>query len=313
MSDGPIIRIGTRGSDLALWQADFVADKLKAAHPGLEVERVIFKTRGDRFLGQPLSELGGKGLFTHELEESMLQGDIDIAVHSLKDMPTGLPEGLTLGAIPVRGDVRDVIITRAGENSEAPATVGTSSLRRACMARRKWPEAEIVSIRGNVNTRVNRLIDPPPRRVDLVLLAMAGMLRLEFTEREDVAFCPLNPEHWIPAVAQGALAVECRAEDQRILDLLKPLHHEDTARCVTAERAFLAAVEGDCRVPVGAYATADRGNLRLKAFVGSPDGSEMIVHTAMGTEPVTLGQEVAEHILAQGGREILKALKDQAQ
>ncbi|MFN3198800.1 MAG: hydroxymethylbilane synthase [Bradymonadia bacterium] len=309
MSADPVIRIGTRGSDLALWQADYVADRLKAAHPGLQVERTIFKTRGDRFLGQPLSELGGKGLFTHELEEAMIAGEIDIAVHSLKDMPTKLPEGLTLGAIPVRGDVRDVLITRIGESPEAPPLVGTSSLRRACMARRRWPESEIVPIRGNVNTRVNRLIDPPPRRVDTVILAMAGMLRLEFTEREDVEFMPLNPEHWIPAVAQGALAVEARAGDAQILGMLSAIHHADTATCVTAERTFLAAVEGDCRIPVGAYATVDRGNIRLKAFVGAPDGSEMVVHTDMGTDPEALGATVAQALLDAGGRGILQALK----
>lgn len=306
------LRIGTRGSLLALWQADHVADRLRATWPGLTVERIIYKTTGDKFLNQPLASIGGKGLFTKELEDALYAGEIDLAVHSLKDMPTVLPDGLAIEAVPVRADVRDVIITRKGEHPEAPAVVGTSSLRRTCLAKRRWPDAEIVPIRGNIQTRMNRLIDPPPRRVDAVVLAMAGIVRLNVPEdRDDLDFLPLNPDHWIPAVSQGALAVEVRAGDDRVRQALSPLHHADTALCVTAERAFLKAVEGDCRVPVGAYATADRGNLRLKAFVGAPDGSEVFIHTVMGTEAEALGEEAAKVVLDAGGRAVLDALKAQ--
>lgn len=305
------IRIGTRGSALALWQADYVADRLRAAHGGaLETERVIYKTIGDHILDRPLAEIGGKGLFTKELEVGLAEDAIDIAVHSLKDMPTKLPDGLVLGAIPVRGDVRDCLLTRPGEPIDAPERIGTASLRRQCLARARWSGAHVEPIRGNVQTRMGRLHEEGDRRMDVVILAMAGVLRMKFPEeREDVAFLPLNPERWIPAVGQGALAIECRADDAKTRDALAPLHHAETAICTAAERAFLRAVEGDCRVPVGAYATHDRGTVRLRAFVGAPDGSKSIVHTAAGTDPAALGAEVAHHVLDAGGRAILDALR----
>lgn len=303
------LRIGTRGSALALWQADHVADRLREAVEGLETERLIFKTKGDMVLDRPLSEIGGKGLFTKELEVALLDGEIDIAVHSLKDMPTQLPEGLVLGAMPNRADVRDVLITRAGETVEQGRIIGTASLRRAALANARFPDATTQSIRGNVQTRIGRLFETGERRVDVVILAMAGMLRLGYTAREDVDFSPMNPDQWIPAVSQGALAIECRAGDTKTLEALAAIHHETTALCVTAERAFLAAVEGDCRVPVGAIATHDRGTLRLKGFIGSPDGKTALVHAAMGTDPVSLGQEVAAAVLDAGGRQVLAALR----
>ncbi|MCA9540223.1 MAG: hydroxymethylbilane synthase [Myxococcales bacterium] len=304
------IRIGTRGSALALWQADHIAARLREAHgEAVSVERVIYKTRGDHILDRPLADIGGKGLFTKELEVGLADHSIDIAVHSLKDMPTALPDGLVLGAIPVRGDVRDCLLTRPGEPIE-PKIIGTASLRRTCLARRRWPEAQVEPIRGNVQTRLGRLHEDGARRVDLVVLAMAGVIRMRFPEeREDVSFLPLNPEQWIPAVGQGALAIECRADDKAVRDALAVIHHADTAACTKAERAFLRGVEGDCRVPVGAYATCDRGNLRLRAFVGDPDGHEMYVHTAVGTDAAALGAEVAEHVLDAGGRAVLERLR----
>jgi len=303
------LRLGTRGSALALWQANHIADGLRKAHPSLTVELQTYKTTGDHILDKPLAEIGGKGLFTKELEEGLFDGEIDIAVHSLKDMPTALPPGLTLGAIPPRADVRDCIIRRRGE-ADDPAVVGTASLRRMCLAARRWPQCRMEAIRGNVQTRMGRLHGTEDRQVDAVLLAMAGLLRLGLTETaEDVDFLPLNPERWIPAVGQGALAIECRADDRRIFDLLSPLHDERTARCTTAERAFLRGVEGDCRVPVGAYGTADGEQLRLRAFVGAPDGTEFFVHTAFGTEPETLGQSVADALLQMGGAQVLETLR----
>ena len=305
------IRIGTRGSALALWQADHIADRLRERHPDLSVERVIYQTTGDNILDRPLAEIGGKGLFTKELEVGLAAGQIDLAVHSLKDMPTALPPGLVLGAIPVRGDVRDCLLTRAGESS-APVDVGTASLRRACLAHRRFTSARVHPIRGNVQTRVGRLFEAGERRMDVVILAMAGMVRMRMPQtRTDVSFLPLNPERWIPAVGQGALALEIRADDAVTRARLAPLHHEATARCVTAERAFLRAVEGDCRVPVGAYATADRGRLRLRAFVGAPDGSALFCHTEFGTEPEALGADVAQVILEAGGAGVLAALRAQ--
>lgn len=286
---------------------------MEAAHEGLTAELVIFKTRGDSILDRPLSEVGGKGLFTKELEDALLAGDIHLAVHSLKDMPTQLPDGLILGAIPPRADVRDVLIFREGEAADALTLLGTSSLRRACLAQRRWSSANIISIRGNVPTRMGRVHEEGERRVDGVLLAMAGILRLELNQEEGYDYLPLNPERWIPAVSQGALAIECRQGDEEVLDLLAPLHHEATARCVRAERAFLAGVEGDCRVPVGGWATVDGPRLRLKAFVGAPDGSEYIEGVLVGDEaPETIGQALADELLGRGGKEILAQLRSQS-
>jgi hydroxymethylbilane synthase len=304
------LRIGTRGSALALWQANYVADRLRQTRPGLTTELVIYKTMGDHILDRPLAEIGGKGLFTKELEEGLHDKEIDFAVHSLKDMPTGLPEGLVLGAIPARADVRDCVIRRLGHDQD-PIIVGTASLRRMCLAKRRWPGAHVQSIRGNVQTRMSRVHADGERRVDAVILAMAGILRLELPKQAtDVEFLPLNPEKWIPAVGQGALAIECREGDEQTLDILSEIHHEQTSRCTQAERAFLRAVEGDCRVPVGAYATADGEKLRLRAFIGSPDGQQQLIRTELGMEPETLGYLVAEDLLNAGGREILAALRE---
>lgn len=306
------IRIGTRGSALALWQADHVADLLREAHgDAVQTERVIYKTTGDNILDRPLAEIGGKGLFTKELEVGLAEDAIDIAVHSLKDMPTALPPDLVLGAIPARGDVRDCVLSRPGDDLATATRIGTASLRRQCLVRRRWPDAALDAIRGNVQTRMGRLHETGDRRMDVVILAMAGMLRLRFPEqRKDVAFLPLNPENWIPAVGQGALAIECRADDARVRDLLAPIDHAATAACTRAERAFLRAVEGDCRVPVGAYATHDQGTYRLRAFVGDPDGSKIVVHTQSGLDPETLGAEIAHRVLDDGGRQILAALRN---
>lgn len=305
-------RIGTRGSALALWQAHHVADSLRAAHPELEPEIVTFKTTGDHILDRPLAEIGGKGLFTKELEVALAAGDIEIAVHSLKDMPTILPDGLVLGAIPNRADIRDCLLTRAGDEA-APVHIGTASLRRAALAHRRWPGCRLEPIRGNVQTRMNRLNEVGERRMDVVILAMAGVLRLGFPqERPDIDFLPLNPEQWIPAVGQGALAIECRDDDVSTLDILSALHNPTVAACTTAERAFLRSVEGDCRVPVGATATADRGRLRLRAFVGATDGSQLLVETAFGEDPEELGGLVAQRLLDAGGAEILRAIRGQS-
>lgn len=303
------LRIGTRGSALALWQADHIADRLRELYPDLDVERIIYKTTGDNILDRPLAEIGGKGLFTKELEVALHAGEIDLAVHSLKDMPTVLPPGLVLGAVPTRGDVRDCLLSRVGEPLE-PNRIGTASLRRTCLAHRRFSDATVEPIRGNIQTRLGRLFEQGERRMDLVILAMAGVVRMKMPETESgVSFLPLNPERWIPAVGQGALAIEVRADDTKTADFLAPLHHEQTARCTQAERAFLRAVEGDCRVPVGAYATADGERLRLRAFVGAPDGTAYFSHTAFGTNPEVLGAEVAAVVLDAGGGDVLDRLR----
>jgi len=308
--------IGTRGSALALWQANEIKRRIEAVRPELEVSLRIFKTKGDHILDRPLSEVGGKGLFTRELEDAMLAGEIQIAVHSLKDMPTQLPDGLILGAIPNRADVRDVLIFRAGLQPDELKVIGTSSLRRECLARRRWPGAEIVSIRGNVQTRMGRVHEEPPRQVDGVLLAMAGILRLELNQEEGYDYLPLNPESWIPAVSQGALAVECREDDAEVRALLAELNHAQTAMCVRAERAFLSAVEGDCRVPVGASVTADGSSLRIRGFIGSPDGVSFFEGVKMGDGAgegaEALGQALARELLDAGGAEVLQALRAEA-
>lgn len=302
------LRIGTRGSALALWQANHVAHQLESLHEGLKTELVIYKTMGDHILDRPLAEIGGKGLFTKELEVALLDGDIHLAVHSLKDMPTALPEGLILGAIPVRADVRDCLLTRRTD-AHQPRIIGTASLRRGALAHRRLQDPTIRSIRGNVETRMNRLFAEDESRCDGVLLAMAGLIRLELnTTRTDVAFLPLNPEHFIPAVGQGALAIECAANDDWTRGLLKAIHHDATARCVQAERRFLAGVEGSCRVPVGGYATCDRENIRLKAFVANPDGSLYLEEIIMGTQPEAVGQQAADRLLERGAGDILKSL-----
>lgn len=305
------IRIGTRGSALALWQADHVAERLHALSNGaIETERVTFITRGDHILDRPLAEIGGKGLFTKELEVALAEGSIDLAVHSLKDMPTGLPPGLVLGAIPPRGDVRDVLVAPAAGIERPPAVVGTASLRRACLARRRWPDAHIEPIRGNVQTRLGRVLLADERRCDVVVLAWAGLDRIGLTARTDVQLTPLDPETWIPAVGQGALAVECRADDAPTLEALALLHHADTARCVTAERAFLRAVEGDCRVPVGALARVEaHGGLSLRAFIGHPDGSAWLEERGEGDDAEALGTHLAQRLLAAGGAALLASLR----
>jgi hydroxymethylbilane synthase len=308
--------IGTRGSQLALWQANEVKRLLEEAHAdqNLSIELRIFHTRGDHILDRPLAEVGGKGLFTKELEDSLILGEIHLAVHSLKDMPTELPKGLILGAIPNRADVRDVLIFRRGEAVDDLKVIGTSSLRRAALAQRKWPQAQIVSIRGNVPTRMNRVFDEGDRRVDAVLLALAGIVRLKLNQDEKFDYLPLNPDKWIPAASQGALAIECREDDHWVRHLLSPLHQEKVSQCILAERAFLRAVEGDCRVPVGASATVDLGNMRIKGFVSSPDGKEYLEQTMYIEDfqnPEQIGIDLAKSLLSMGGKEILEALRSQ--
>ena len=301
------IRIATRKSPLAMWQAEHVAQALKQAHPGLAVKILGMSTQGDKILDTPLAKIGGKGLFVKELEQRMLSGDADIAVHSMKDVPVELPEGLHLAVIMQREDPRDAFVSNHHAGfSVLPegARVGTSSLRRQCQLADRRPDLEIIPLRGNVNTRLRKLDDG---EYDAVILAAAGLLRLGFAERIR-EFIPTADS--LPAIGQGAIGIECRADDERVNALLAPLHHEDTASCVRAERALNARLEGGCQVPIGGHAELHDGQLWLRGLVGTVDGSEVVRAEIRGPadQADALGRAVAEELLGHGGAQILRDL-----
>jgi hydroxymethylbilane synthase len=302
--------IGTRGSALARWQTDHVASLLRSAWPELVVDVKIITTQGDRVLDTPLPLLGGKGVFTAELEAALHNGTIDLAVHSLKDLPTEDPAGLTLGAIPERAAVEDALVSRSGVPFAAllhGATIGTSSRRRAAQLLAARPDLHIADIRGNVDTRLRKAHDPDGT-YDAIILAAAGLTRLgleaEITEA-------LSLDLMLPAPGQGALAVQCR-DDAALLELLAPLNHLPTRLSVTAERAFLARLGGGCSLPIAAYATATDRGIELRCRVSAPDGSEQMDFS--GTSEATpeaaheLGSQVAAKALNQGVRRLLESL-----
>jgi hydroxymethylbilane synthase len=304
------IRIATRESLLALWQAEYIKAELQRVHPGLNVELLGMTTRGDQLLDSPLSKIGGKGLFVKELEQALLDGRADIAVHSMKDVPMEFPEGLGLAIICEREDPRDAFVSNHyADLEELPqgATVGTSSLRRECQLRAQRPDLKITSLRGNVQTRLRKL---DSGEFDAIILASAGLIRLELEERI-ASF--MEVEGSLPACGQGAVGVETRSDDERVIALLKPLHDEKTAREVMAERAMNRRLEGGCQVPIAGYAIpseAGDGELWLRALVGSPDGETLLRAEARGPEgePEALGVAVAEQLLAQGAADILRAV-----
>lgn len=303
MSPSPI-RIATRKSPLALWQAEFVRAQLQRHHPGLAVELVTFTTRGDKILDTPLAKIGGKGLFVKELETALLEGSADLAVHSMKDVPMDFPEGLGLAVICEREDPRDAFVsTRFTSINALPhgARVGTSSLRRQCQLRALRPDIEIISLRGNVNTRLAKL---DAGDYDAIILATAGLLRLDFGARirERIA-----TEISLPAGGQGAVGIEIRNNDPRIQTLLQPLHHEQTSLCVRAERALNKHLQGGCQVPIACFAQLQNDQLFLRGLVGAPDGSVLLRAQLYGvsSEPETLGIAVAEQLLQQGAGAIL--------
>ncbi len=299
------LRIGTRGSALARWQTDFVAGLLAAAWPGLACEIVVFQTHGDRVLDTPLPLIGGKGVFTAELEAALQSGAIDLAIHSFKDLPTELPAGLVVGAVPARAEAADVVISRAGYTlATLPpgAVVGTSSSRRAAQLKYHRPDLQIMDVRGNVDTRVRKALaaDGP---YDAMLLAQAGLERLGHAH---VITQVLPATVMLPAPAQGALAVQCRS-DGDILALLAPLEHTPTRRAVDAERAFLAGAGGGCALPIAAFATVTDEVLHLQGRVTAPDGSRQIDVAASGpsADPHTLGARLAAEALAAGAGDLL--------
>ena len=306
MSSGTIT-IGTRASKLALWQAEYIAAEIEKHH-GCRVELRKMTTKGDRILDAPLAKIGGKGLFTKELEQAMLAGEIDLAVHSLKDMPTEVPEGLVIGAITQRLDAGDAFVSvhyRSMEDLPQGAKVGTSSLRRRAQLLAVRPDLTILDLRGNVNTRLAKL---DAGEFDAIVLAAAGLKRLGLGER----IRTILPRAMIlPAVGQGALAIECRADDGRIQEMIDFLRDTEMTAAATAERAFLRRVEGGCQIPVGVYAEVGEGNvLHVEAMIASIDGMRVCRSRSMGTpaEAEKIGIALAEELLDVGGREILEEI-----
>jgi hydroxymethylbilane synthase len=298
------IVIGTRGSLLARWQAAFVARSLRAAHADLVVEEKIIVTEGDRLSTGPLWNVGGKGLWVKEIEAALLAREIDIAVHSMKDVPGELAAGLSLVAIPSRADVRDAVVSRAGEGLDGlprSARIGTTSLRRACQLKAIRPDFEIEILRGNLDTRLRKVADGV---VDAAILACAGLDRLEFAGRIAER---LPIERMLPAVGQGALAIEARSDDERVRGLVQVLNDAGTALAVTAERAFLTRLGATCRTPVAGYARLLDGQVTMLGLVGRPDGSELIADSTSGTsdDAAELGVKLADALLARGAGAIL--------
>jgi hydroxymethylbilane synthase len=289
------LRLATRGSDLALWQANRVAALLRAAHPRLDISVERFRTRGDREIG-PLAELGGRGLFTAEVDHALLDGDADLAVHSLKDLPIEAPEGLVVAAVPARGPVEDALVTRDRsplESLPAGATLGTSSPRRAAFLRSARPDLEVVDLRGNVPTRLARVAEG---KLDGTVLARAGLERLGLADR--IAEI-LGPPQLLPAPGQGALAIVVRADDRATRDAVAPLDDPDTRRAVEAERAVLAGLGGGCSIPLGAFAERTAGGWRVSAMLFGADGERREV-TRSGPDPAALAREAADALRARG-------------
>ncbi|WP_035364087.1 hydroxymethylbilane synthase [Acinetobacter calcoaceticus] len=301
------LKIATRQSPLALWQAEYIRARLQELHPDLTVELVKFVTQGDKILDTPLAKIGGKGLFVKELEAALLDGRADLAVHSMKDVPMALPEGLTLAVICEREDPLDAFVSNQFEKfADLPqgAKVGTSSLRRKSQILKQRPDLQIIDLRGNVGTRLAKLDDG---QYDAIILASAGLKRLGLSER--IRHC-LTPDISLPAVGQGALGLECRAADNEVLALIQPLLHQETDVCVRAERAFNAYLEGGCQVPIAGYATLQNGQIHIEGRVGSADGQTLLRAelTDEASNAQQLGENLARNLIDQGAGELLKAL-----
>ncbi|MCU1749762.1 hydroxymethylbilane synthase [Pseudomonas sp. 6D_7.1_Bac1] len=305
------IRIATRKSALALWQAEYVKARLVQAHPGLVVTLVPMVSRGDKLLDSPLSKIGGKGLFVKELETALLENEADIAVHSMKDVPMDFPEGLGLFCICEREDPRDAFVSNTYASlDELPqgSVVGTSSLRRQAQLLTRRPDLQIRFLRGNVNTRLAKL---DAGEYDAIILAAAGLIRLGF---EDRIRSSISVEDSLPAGGQGAVGIECRSADTGIHALLAPLHHQDTATRVTAERALNKHLNGGCQVPIACYAVLEGEQIWLRGLVGDPKGGLLLTAEVRGPQSAAaaLGVQVAEDLLAQGADEILRAVYGEA-
>lgn len=302
-----IIRIATRQSPLAVWQAEYVADLLQQLFPQVSIELVKMVTRGDKILDAPLAKVGGKGLFVKELEQGMLDKIADIAVHSMKDVPVEFPEGLHLAAILSREDPSDAFVSNHYPSLDAlpaNARIGTSSLRRQCQIQARFPQAEILPLRGNVNTRLAKL---DAGDYDAIILASAGLKRLGMQQRIAQT---LPSDVSLPAIGQGAIGIECRQDDVMINQMLQALHDIETGICVRAERAMNARLNGGCQVPIAGFAQLREGKLRMQGLVGSPDGKQIFRVQGEGTpeQPEALGTSLAEELLAAGAGQVLAEL-----
>ena len=300
-----ILRLGTRKSKLALTQSNWVKKEIESRFPDVEVELVKVTTKGDKILDVPLAKVGGKGLFVKEIEEALLDGRIDFAVHSLKDVPTELPKGLEVSVFPEREDPRDALISKSGAGLKGlpeGARVGTSSLRRMAQLRAVRPDLTIENLRGNLDTRLKKLDEG---QYDAILLAVAGLNRMGLADRITEI---IGPELILPAIGQGALGIEFRTGDEETRAILSALNHEETSVRVRAERAFLARLEGGCQVPIGAFATLDGDEIELEGFVADERGERLIRRKRRGkrSDPERVGDELGREILDAGGREILK-------
>ena len=301
------LKIATRQSPLALWQAEHIRERLETLHAGLKVELVTFVTQGDKILDTPLAKIGGKGLFVKELEAALLDGRADLAVHSMKDVPMQLPEGLELAVICEREDPFDAFVSNQYAHfDDLPqgAKLGTSSLRRKSQILKQRPDLDVIDLRGTVGTRLSKL---DAGQYDAIILASAGLKRLNLHDRIRHT---LTAEVSLPAVGQGALGLECRCEDQQVLGLIMPLMHQDSNACVRAERAFNAYLEGGCQVPIAGFATLENDQLQLEGRVGSVDGQVLLQALVSGhpNDAEQLGVELAKKLLDQGAGELLKAL-----
>lgn len=302
------LTIGTRGSKLALWQAEYIRARIEGL-TGLEVHIKVVKTTGDKILDVPLAKVGGKGLFTKEIEMELASGEVDLAVHSMKDVPTELPDGLVIAAMPERVDPRDAIVSGAGytlDSLPAGARVGTSSLRRVAQVRSLRPDVEIVDVRGNLDTRMRKA---EAGEVDVVILAAAGITRMGWADRI-THYVPTN--EMVSAVGQGAIGVEIRADDELMQRICGQLADPDTMRCVSAERVVMRLLEGGCQVPIGAYARLAEDRLAMDAIVGSVDGKTILRQHLEGdpSAPEALGSAMVERLLELGAADVLAEIRD---
>lgn len=301
--------VGSRRSKLALTQSQQFIDKLKFIDPSLDIEIKEIVTKGDKIVDKQLSKVGGKGLFVKEIQNELFNKEIDMAIHSLKDVPSMIPDGLTLGCIPDREIPFDAYIAKnhipLQELSEG-SIVGTSSLRRGAQILSKYPHLKIKWIRGNIDTRLKKL---ETEDYDAIILAAAGLKRMGWSD--NIVTTYLDRDILLPAIGQGALGIECRSDDKELLDLLSKVHNRDVAQCVTAERTFLSEMDGSCQVPIGGYATIAQDNqIEFTGLIMSPDGKERYEHTALGTDPVKLGIEVSQVLKKQGAYDIIKKLNE---
>lgn len=303
------IIVGSRRSELALVQSHWVIDQLKQSQPELKIKLEKVVTRGDRILNVTLSKVGGKGLFVKEIEQALFDRRIDLAVHSMKDLPGEVPSGLVIAAIPERVNPFDCLLSLTGQklaDLRKGAVVGTSSLRRQAQLLAVRSDLVVKPLRGNIDTRLRRLREG---EFDAIILAAAGLQRMGW-EKQITEI--LGPSTLLPAVGQGALAIQCRKEDAFLIDWLQSLHHVDTARAVTAERSFLQRLNGGCHFPIAGYATVKNDQVELTGLVGRPDGKEMLHCSLRGTDAWQLGQRVAENLLDQGARELLSTLEEES-